>query len=119
MFIQQQTTAFTLASIQGNYSISSNGLSAGNGQVISGQMAANGAGAVTSGAIDIDTAGTLTPAEAVSGTYLLPAASGRTTLVLNPSGDNRNFAVYIVNSTQAIIVGIDSRVAAGALLRQF
>lgn len=120
MFIQQQTTAFTLASIQGNYSINSNGLSAGNGQVISGQLAANGSGAVTSGAIDINTAGTLTPAEAITGTYLLPAASGRTTLVLNPTGDNRNFAVYIVNSTQAIIVGIDGgRVAAGALLRQF
>ena len=119
MFIQQQTTAFTLASIQGNYSINSNGLSAGNGQVITGQLAANGAGAVISGAIDINTAGTLTPAEAVTGTYLLPAANGRTTLVLNPTGDNRNFAVYVVNSTQAIIVGIDSRVAAGALLRQF
>jgi len=122
MFIQQQTAAFTLASIQGNYSINSNGALAVNGQVqvMSGQMAANGAGAVTSGEIDINTAGTLTPAEAVSGTYLLPAASGRTTLVLNPTGDNRNFAVYVVNSAQAIIMGIDvGRVAAGALLRQF
>jgi hypothetical protein len=122
MFIQQQTAAFTLASIQGNYSINSNGALAVNGQVqvMSGQVAANGAGAVTSGEIDINTAGTLTPAEAVSGTYLLPAASGRTTLVLNPTGDNRNFAVYVVNSAQAIIMGIDvGRVAAGALLRQF
>ena len=120
IFIQQQATAFTLASIQGNYSINSNGLSAGNSQVISGQMAVNGAGGVTSGAIDINTAGTLTPAEAVSGTYPLPGTNGRTTLVLNPSTDNRNFAVYVVNSTQAIIVGIDSgRVAAGILRRQF
>jgi hypothetical protein len=120
MFVQQQSTAFNLASIQGNYSISTNGLSASSGQVISGQLAANGTGLVTSGTIDINTAGTLTAGEPVSGTYLLPAASGRTTLVLNPSADNRNFAVYVVNSTQAIIVGIDSgRVAAGALLRQF
>jgi hypothetical protein len=50
----------------------------------------------------------------------LPASNGRATLVLNPSTDNRNFAVYVVNSTQVIVMGIDTgRVAAGTLLRQF
>ncbi len=114
MFMQQ-TTAFTLASIQGNYSISSNGLSAGNGQVISGQLGANGAGAVTSGAIahqycgDIDSRG--------SGHRHLPAARWQwphDACAESSAGDNRNFAVYVVNSTQVIIVGIDSRVSGGA-----
>ena len=82
---QQQSAAFTLASIQGNYSIHANGLSGSNAQVISGQLGANGTGLVTSGAIDINTAGTLTAAEAVTGTYVLPASSGRSTLTLNPS----------------------------------
>jgi hypothetical protein len=120
MFTQQQSAAFTLASVQGNYAISTTGLSGASSQVISGQLTSNGAGLVASGAIDINTAGTLTAGEAVSGTYILPATSGRSTLALNPSTDNRNFAVYIVNSTQVFVVGIDSgRVAAGILFRKF
>jgi hypothetical protein len=120
MFTQQQSAAFTLASIQGNYAISTTGLSGASAQVVSGQLTSNGAGLVTSGAIDINTAGTLTAGETVSGTYILPASSGRSTLTLNPSTDNRNFAVYVVNSTQVFVVGIDSgRVAAGTLFRKF
>jgi hypothetical protein len=47
-------------------------------------------------------------------------SDGRTTFVLNPSTDNRSFAAFVVNSTQVIIVGIDTgRVAAGVMLRQF
>jgi hypothetical protein len=128
MFTQQQVpippAAFSLASIIGNYAIGTNGLSGSNAQVITGQLAANGAGLVKSGAIDINTAGTLTAGEAVSGTYILPASSGRSTLVLNPLTDNRNFAVYIVNSTQVFVVGIDNaaappRLAIGTMYRQF
>ena len=128
IFMQQQSAAFTLSSIQGNYAIGTSGLSGSNTQVISGQFGVNGTGLVTSaGAIDINTAGTLTPAEPVaSGSYLTPATSGRTMLTLNPSTDNRNFAAYIVNSAvngqlqQIFVVGIDSgRVAAGTLFRQF
>jgi hypothetical protein len=118
VFTQQQTAAFTLASIQGNYAISTTGLSGASPQVISGQLSANGTGQVTSGAIDINTAGTLTAGQLVTGSYVLPATSGRSTLVLNPLTDT--FAVYIVNSTQVFVVGIDSgRVAAGTLLRKF
>jgi hypothetical protein len=125
MFTQQQIptppAAFSLSSIQGNYAINTNGFSEpSSAQVITGQMGVNGSGLVTSGAIDINTAGTLTAGEAVSGTYILPASSGRTTLALNPLTDNRNFAVYIVNSTQVFVVGIDNgRLASGMLLRQF
>ena len=120
VFTQQQSAAFTLASLQGNYAITTTGLSGASAQVISGQLTSNGAGLVASGAIDINTAGTLTAGEAVSGTYTLPASTGRSTLALNPSTDNRNFAAYIVSPTQVFLVGIDSgRVAAGTLFRKF
>jgi hypothetical protein len=124
MLIQQQIptppAAFSLASIKGNYAIGTNGASGPSAQVITGQLGIDGAGLVTSGAIDINTAGVLTPAEAVSGTYILPASTGRSTLVLNPTTDNRNFAVYVVNSSQVFVVGIDNgRLAGGTLFRQF
>jgi hypothetical protein len=120
LFAQQQSAAFSLASIQGSYALASSGLSGSSVQVITGQLNADGAGTVSSGNIDINTAGTLTPSEAVSGTYSAPASSGRGTLTLNPSTDNRNFAVYVVNPTQVIVIGIDSgRLAAGALLKRF
>ena len=119
LFIQQQSTAFSFASIQGSYALQTTGLSAASLQTISGQVSANGTGAISSGTIDINTAGTTT-SEAASGAYSLPASNGRATLTLNPSSDNRNFAVYVVSSTQIFVIGTDTgRVAAGTLLRQF
>jgi hypothetical protein len=126
-FALQQSAAFSLASIQGNYTINSSGLSGASAQDIVGQLPADGAGTIPSGAtppgtIDINTTGA-TKIETVSGTYTAPASNGRSTMQLNPSTDNRNFAVYIVNSNQAFILGIDpaptSRLAAGSLLKQF
>jgi hypothetical protein len=124
--MKQQPTAFSLASIQGNYAIATNGLAGATIENITGQIAANGSGVVGAGAIDINTGGTLTTGKAVAGSYLTPGSNGRATLVLNPTTDNRNFAVYIVNSTlngqlqQVFAIGIDNgRLAAGNLLRQF
>jgi hypothetical protein len=120
MFAQQQSTPFTLASIQGNYAIATSGVSGSSGQDLTGQFGANGSGALASGAIDINTGGILTSGEAVAGTYTTPAVNGRATIVLNPSSDNRNFAGYVVSSTQVFVLGIDpGRVGVGALLRQF
>jgi hypothetical protein len=121
-FAQQQTAAFSRASIQGSNALQTTGLSPASpasAQTIAGQLVADGAGAISSGTIDINSAGT--PAsEAVSGTYSLPAPNGRATLTLNPSTDNRNFAVYIVNSTQVFVLGIDAgRLASGAMYRRF
>ena len=124
-FVQQQSTAFSLASIQGSYALQTSGLSptsSASAQTIAGPLVANGAGAISSGTIDINSAGT--PAsETVSGAYSLPASNGRATLTLNPSTDNRNFAVYVVNSTQVFVVGIDApsaaRLASGAMYRRF
>jgi hypothetical protein len=125
-FAQQQSTVFSLTSMQGTYAIASSGLSGSFAQVFLGQLQlkADGTGGIQSGTIDINTGGTLTQLQIVNSasnlsTYSI-SANGRATLILNPSTDNRNFAGYIVNSTQVIIVGIDTgRVAAGAMYKQF
>jgi hypothetical protein len=121
-FAQQQTAPFSLASIQGNYALQTSGFSSASpssAQTITGPLVANGVGQISSGTIDINSAGTPT-SETVSGTYSLPASNGRATLTLNPSTDNRNFAVYVVNSTQVFVLGIDAgRLASGAIYKRF
>jgi hypothetical protein len=116
---QQQTAAFAMTSIQGNYEVQTTGLSSGSDQTIAGQVTSSGANAISTGALDINTAGTLTPGEAVKGTYSSPSAIGRSVLALNPSSDNRNFATYIIGPNQCIVVSIDNRLAAGTLVRRF
>jgi hypothetical protein len=119
LLVQQQSTAFSLTSLKGSYAVQATGLSSTSAQTITGQVSADGAGAISSGNLDINTAGTPV-SESVSGTYAAPAVNGRATLTLNPSTDNRNFAVYIVNSTQAFVVGIDAgRLASGAMYLRF
>jgi hypothetical protein len=118
LFTLQQSAPFTLASIQGNYAIDTSGISGASLQVSTGQIGANGAGSVTSGNMDVNTAGALITGQAVTGSYTAPAATGRTTLTLTSTIPN--FAAYIVSPTQVYVLGIQSgQVAAGALLRQF
>jgi hypothetical protein len=118
-FVQQQGAAFSLASLKGSYALQTTGLSGASAETLAGQLTADGAGAIPSGSLDINAAGA-TASESASGTYLLPAVTGRATLTFNPSTDNRNFAVYIVNSTQAFVVGIDGgRLASGPMYRRF
>ena len=114
----QQSAPFTLASVQGNYAIDTSGASGGSLQVSTGQIGANGAGSVTSGSMDINTAGALITGQAVTGSYTAPAATGRATLTLTSTIPN--FAAYVVSPTQVYVLGIQSgQVAVGALLRQF
>jgi hypothetical protein len=118
-FLEQQGAAFSLASLKGSYALETTGLSGASAETLTGQLSADGAGAIPSGSLDSNTAGA-TASESASGTYLLPTVAGRATLTLNPSTDNRNFAVYIVNSAQAFVVGIDSgRIASGPMYRRF
>jgi len=117
-FTLQQSGALTLASIQGNYAIETSGASGATPQVSTGQFGANGAGAITSGNVDINTGGTLASGQAVTGSYTAPATNGRATLALNSS--TPNYAAYVISPTQVYILGIQSgQLAAGALLRQF
>jgi hypothetical protein len=121
-FLQQQSTTFSLGS---SYALQTTGLSANSIQTIAGQVqvSATTAGTISSGTLDINTAGTLTTGQGVTGTYSALAANGRATLTLTSSIDSRNFAVYIVNSTHVLLIGTDAtsaaRLASGAMFRQF
>ncbi len=120
LFTLQQGAPFTLASIQGNYALETSGTSGASLQDSSGQFGANGAGAVTTGELDVNTGGSLTPSQGqpVTGLYTAPAANGRAVFTLN-SG-TLNYAGYVVSPTQVFLLGIQpGQLAAGALLRQF
>ena len=117
-FALQQSTAFAQASIMGNYALLTSGTSGASAQDITGELAANGVGAITGGNIDINTGGALTMGQAVTGSYSTPAANGRATITLNSS--TANFAGYVVSPTQIYLIGIQpGQLAAGQLLRQF
>lgn len=112
----QQPSAFTLASIEGNYAIGTSGDSGATPQVSAGQFATNGAGTVTSGIVDVNTGGALAPGQLLTGTYAVPTAAGRAAFSLN----SVNYAGYVISPTQIYLLGIQSgQTAAGSLLRQF
>lgn len=117
-FTLQQSAAFTLSSIQSNYAIEASGTSGTSTQAFTGEFAADGAGAIKSGTIDVNTGGSLVPGQAVTGSYSAPAATGRATLTLNSSSPN--YAAYVISSTQVYILEMQtSQLASGALLRRF
>lgn len=118
-FSLQQGAPFALASVQGNYALQTNGVSAGASQVTSGQIGSNAAGTIVSGVIDTNIGGTtVTLGQATTGSYSAPAATGRVTLTLTAGA--QNYVGYIGSSNQIYILGIQpGELAAGALLRQF
>jgi hypothetical protein len=118
-FAAQQTAAFSLGSIQGNYAIYTSGVSGTTLETSIGQIGTNGAGVISSGNLDTNIGGTtLTPGQASTGSYAAPDTMGRSLLTLNST--SANYAAYIVSPTVVYLLGIPSgQPAAGALLRQF
>jgi hypothetical protein len=119
-FAQQQGAPFTVASVMGNYALHTSGASGSSVEDITGEIAADGTGKIPAGKIDINIAGTLTPGQAVTGSYSAPAATGRATLSLTPGASTN--AAYVVSPTQVYILEIQPTgqlVGAGSLLRQF
>jgi hypothetical protein len=126
---RQQSAAFSQALLAGNYALATSGLSGASIEVVTGELAADGAGNVSSGAIDLNAGGTLSPGVAVTGAYAASSAAERGTLTLtlpSPLNQTRNFAVYVINSPQTlpaqqvILIRIDAALpAAGTLFRQY
>jgi len=123
-FSLQQSGSFALSQVVGNYAVYTTGPPGAFAEGVTGQLAANGTGGVSSGIVDLNTAGSATAGVGITtGTYSVSSSAERGTLSLNlasPLSQTRNYAVYVVSSTQAFVVGIDSgRDSSGALLRQF
>jgi len=117
---QQQGTPLSPSTLPGSYALQWTGAAAAATLQFDGQIALNNTGSVTSGNIDTSTfPGSSTPPEAASGTLSIATGSSGT-FTLNPSSDNRQFAVYAVSLTQMFTVETDSgRLAAGSLIKQF
>ncbi len=121
----QQNSSFTVSQIAGNYAIETADLSGTAGEGVTGEIATDGAGAIPSGTVDVNTAGTIHSGVAIASTSSYSASSSpeRGVIALNlgaPLNQARNFAVYVVSSTQAFVVETDSgQPSAGMLLRQF
>jgi hypothetical protein len=112
-FTLQQSAAFTLASIKGDYAMATSQVFGSSVVVITGQIATDGAGAIPGVAagnpvsiLDLNIGGTIYPQEFVNGGfYTAPAANGRAILTIY-SGP-LIYAAYIVNSAQVYLVGTE------------
>jgi hypothetical protein len=126
MLVLQQNSSFAVSQIAGNYAIATTGLSSGTPESITGEVAADGAGNISSGAADVNTGGSAAPGVALTGSYTTSPSPERGVLTLklaNPLNQTRSFGTYVVGPNQAFALEIDtnspSHLAAGQLLRQF
>ena len=118
----QNASKFNLASIQGNYAFGMAGVTAGASPAFTamvGSLAADGAGHVSPGVLDLNSNGTVTTNLAASGTLSVPSTSGRGTLTLTSTLGTLTFAYYQVDGTRLKLVEIDGANAlAGDLVMQ-
>ncbi|MBZ5643969.1 MAG: hypothetical protein LAO19_14500 [Acidobacteriia bacterium] len=129
LLAREQAAAFSQAQIAGNYALATSGLAGSSAEVVTGELAADGAGVVSSGTIDLNAGGTLSPAVAVTGAYAASSSAQRGTLALtlpSPLNQTRNYAVYVLTSPQTLpaqqilLIRIDAALpASGMLFRRF
>ncbi len=118
----QNTLQFTSAAFNGSYAfnLSGAGSSGRPGSLAAaGALVSNGTGVISTGALDVNSAGTASTGLAVTGTYTAPSTSGRGTMVLSSSFGTQNFVYYIVDGTRLKVVETDATAQlAGDLLTQ-
>jgi hypothetical protein len=113
----QQAPPINNGSLSGTYGMNFTGTTA-NGEVDSiAQFTADGAGKL-SGIIDVNSSGSITFGQALSGTFSV-SSNGRTTATLQSQFATQNLAVYVVNANRALFVELDGGlVAAGDIRHQ-
>ena len=92
-----------------------------------GSLAADGAGHVSPGILDVNSNATVTTNVGASGTLSVPSSSGRGTLTLTSTLGVQTFAYYQVDDTRLKLVEIDGAnalagdllIAAGGSLHQY
>jgi hypothetical protein len=105
----QDPSAFTNSAFAGNYAFELDGTdSTGKRFGIAGTLSSNGAGVITTGNFDSNDGGTLNTNASISdGTYSI-GKNGRGTLSLLSGGNTANYALYIINNTDALIISVDA-----------
>ena len=116
ILIQQAPGAFSTASINGNYVLGLDGVDGSGGRfALAGVSHANGSGTLSNFSIDLDDNGNLDTDDTTgSGTYAITSATGsangRGTFTYTAptlGGATLNFAMYVVSSSQFLVIETD------------
>jgi hypothetical protein len=102
----QDITAFLKSGITGLYAFGLIGHdAAGNREAMVGAFSADGTGAISSGIVDQNIAGTLTN-PLLAGTYTAPSSTnGRAAMTLTPSGESSlDLSTYVVSATELLVL---------------
>jgi len=108
IFLKQNTSDFSTSDFTGQYSLGFIGVDNANSRFgVAGAVTANGTANLTNGELDGDDGGNYSN-ETFSSNNFSVTSSGRGTVSLNVSGvGTGNFAFYVVNSSQLLIIQID------------
>jgi len=121
VLLKQDSTAFSVGAIKGNYAFGFLGADAkGNRYGLAGEFGADGAGNITGGQLDSDDDGTLGTAVSFTGTYAasffmntnLMDTNGRGTATLTTSSGTTNYSFYVVSASSLLMMETDA-VSAG------
>ncbi len=121
-FFVQQATAFTQASIAGDYGFGLIGIDAGRNRIgLVGRLTVDSSGAISNGVADTNGAAPLASA-AVTGSMTAPDANGRGTATLDVGGSALPVAYYVIDANTLYVVSNDASTSslrvAGRMTRQ-
>jgi hypothetical protein len=112
----QQSTPFTAGAVSGIYGLNFTGVSSSGGELDSiAQFNADGASNI-SGIIDLNNNGGITFGQPLSGTFSA-ASNGRFPLTLQTPLGTQHMVMYMVSSTRALFVEMDSDIVAAGDIR--
>jgi Putative Ig domain len=120
---KQDTTAFSLAAISGNFATGMSGAgSTGLPYALAGSFTANGLGAISAGALDTKGPGLVAANTAFTGTYTV-AANGRGTSTLTVGTSVINQAFYVISANELLMMSTDplsvtNAIYGGSVLKQ-
>jgi hypothetical protein len=111
VFFKQDTTAFSTGKFNGKYAFGFSGVGASeNRYAMAGAFTSDGQGNITNGELDADQInGNPVSAASFTATDFAVASSGRGTVSLDITGlGTGDFAFYVVNSTQLLVIQTDA-----------
>lgn len=117
--LQQQTTAFTAASLSGIYGLNYTGVAPNTGAELDSvaEFTSDGTSKL-SGIVDLNNNGAITFGQPLNGTYSF-SSNGRFTVPLQTSIGTQNLIVYVINPNRALFIEIDTDlVTAGDIRHQ-
>jgi hypothetical protein len=107
----QDASQFTLAGFTGSYAFNLSGANATNrpgSLAMAGAMTSSGAGIISGGALDVNSAGSPSAGLSLAGTFTAPSAAGRGTMTLNSAFGTQNLAYYVVDATHVKVIETDA-----------